>query len=144
MFFGGFLLILIFVLSWLFVWTRSRDDKDKTDTQTPPAQGENVKTEEARPARTQAEIIPEYNRNMKQLLETIQAMEGTKEEIFSRAEAGFFNIYVPNDLKDLHIQTLLEIQKLADKPKESADAGVVKERLSSLLNNLLEKNESLN
>ena len=88
--------------------------------------------------RTQEEIRIEYEKNISVLLETTRLTEGSISEILAQTEASFFDIFVPNDKRDLHIQTLLEIQKL--KREETFNgAEELKIRLIPLLEALLKK-----
>lgn len=61
--------------------------------------------------KTQEEIWTEYDKNINTLLTLVNTSEESPEVILSKVEAGFFDIFVPTDKKDLHFQTFLQIQQ---------------------------------
>lgn len=91
-----------------------------------------------KPVRTQEEIWTGYEKNINTLLNLVNSSEEDTKVILDKVETGFFDIFVPNQKKDLHIQTLLQIQKL--KSSGSIDSKEkMREYIVPLLTALLQK-----
>ena len=90
--------------------------------------------------RPQTEIIAEYRDTMTKLLGIIDSTTGYK-EILESAEARFFDIYVPNDIRDLHLRAFLDIKKIAAGPAASEEE--LKLLLKPIIEELLQKNNEL-
>ncbi len=132
---GGLISLIILVLTLLFLldFYSEKYDAEASEKVQPISDSA---VDESKVLRSQEEISEEYRQNIGELLETLQIMEGSSEEIFSKAEAGFFDILVPTDLRDLHIQTLLKIQKMEDE-EMFVDKEALRNRLIPLLITLL-------
>ena len=125
---GGVLAAMLVVASAVFLVLRS-DKLLEIDNLTPAL----------KPARTQEEIWTEYAKNINRLLVMVNNSEESAEIILGKVGAGFFDIFVPTEKKDLHIQTLLKIQKL--KSDGSIDSREkMREYMVPLLSALLERN----
>lgn len=133
LFIGGILLTIFVVVPVLFfvLYTKKSNEAFYIPQKTP--------FEERKPARAQEEIWIDYKKNINQLLSLINSSDENIDVILSEVEAGFFDIFVPTKKKDLHIQTLLQIQKI--KSNSDIDSQEkLQEYIVPLLNALLDKN----
>lgn len=89
--------------------------------------------------RGQKDIVREYRENMTKLLATVAAADDYS-AILAAAEAGFLDIYVPNDLREFHLRALLDIRE-ASQP--DTDPLWLKSIIQSKIEELLAKNNEL-
>lgn len=90
--------------------------------------------------RSQPEIIAGYRDNMTNLLGTLDRVDDYQ-EILARANAGFLDIYVPNDMRDLHLRALLDIKRFEE--GSAVSAVELKDFIKTRVEELLRKNNEL-
>jgi len=127
----------------LYLLFNNKKGEDFSKKSTPKEQVINGSTVKTKVLKSQEEIWPEYKENIGKLLETIEVMEGDSEAILQKTEAGFLNIFVPNDLREMHINTLLEIQTI-DQFEYFKDPEALRSKIIPLLSKLLEQEKNSN
>lgn len=108
---------------------------DKDNQETTSQTGLEVKI-----LRTQEEIATSYKGSMERAIDRLNKA-GSREDVVSVSENMFFDIYVPTDLRDMHVEKLLEANKLLE--DTSLNKEGLKEKLIYIINELLAENQKI-
>ncbi len=126
-----FVLLLAFFAGYYLIGNKKTDKSQETGSQS---------NAEVKILRSQEEITASYKEYMNRLIERLQKAE-SREDVVGISQNMFFDVYVPTDLKDMHVQKMLETNKLIE--DITLDAEQLKEKLIYIINELLAENQKI-
>ena len=125
------ILLLSFFIGYGMGGEKKTSEKAKTDENA----GAEVKI-----LRSQEEIAVSYKGSMERLSGRLEEAKD-KGEIVSIVSSGFFDIYVPTDLRDLHLQKMLEAFKLMERADLTGEE--TKEKIILIIKELIKENQTI-
>lgn len=133
---GALIFVSVLVLA-VFLGYRLKDYKRASNSD---QEAKSTADTEITELRSQEEISNSYKQNMDRAINRLGVLEN-REEIVSVSQSSFFDIYVPTDLKDMHLQKMLEVRRLVEQADLSNDE--LKEKVIGIFNELLIENQKI-
>ncbi|OGH59454.1 MAG: hypothetical protein A2725_01340 [Candidatus Magasanikbacteria bacterium RIFCSPHIGHO2_01_FULL_33_34] len=126
------ILVIILVLG-LIVFNKLNDTKNA-------GQKASETDVEVKVLRSQEEITTSYKKTMERIIARLEEVE-SREDIVLISENSFFDFFVPNDLMDLHLQKMLEVNRLLEQSDLSEQE--LKAKVISAIIELKDENQKI-